>query len=355
VNREFAKEGIFWMEETLNVLVLNDFSDTIMERIRAVSPRLKVIRKLIKSADDLPPEAWANIDILYTGAILPEADVAPRLRWIQSHFAGVDALMGQPLLAAEDIILTTVSGIHASTIAEYTFAMILALARKIPTMIRLSQKAEWPTDRYNLLLPRELRGSTIGILGYGSIGRAIGRLGKAFGMEVLATKRDLLHPEAVNEYRLPDTEEDNADDATIVDRLYPPEATRSMAALCDFLVVVVPLTPETRNLINAAVLDAMRKTAYIINVARGGVIDEDALVHALQYGHIAGAGLDVFAAEPLPATSPLWHMENVIISPHIAGNTNHYNEDAANVFIENLDRYLNKRDLLNRVDRKRGY
>ncbi|HVO42110.1 MAG TPA: D-2-hydroxyacid dehydrogenase [Aggregatilineales bacterium] len=343
------------MEETLNVLVLVDFSDAVIERIRAVSPRLKVTRKVVKSAGDIAPEVWASTDILYTGSIIPEPDVAPRLRWIQSHNAGVDALMGQPLLAAEDIILTTVSGIHATTIAEFTFGMMLALARKIPAMIRLAQKADWPADRYGLLMPRELRGSTLGILGYGSIGREIARLGKAFGMEVLATKRDLLHPEPVNEYRRPSDDDSTADESTNVERLYPAEATRSMAALCDFLVVVVPLTPDTQNLVNASVLEAMKKTAYVINVARGNVIDEEALVRALQAGRIAGAALDVFTTEPLPSTSPLWKLDNVIISPHIAGNTDHYNEDAADVFIENLERYLNKRDLLNRVDRKRGY
>jgi phosphoglycerate dehydrogenase-like enzyme len=340
------------MQETLNVLVLVDFSDAIMERLQAVSPRLKFTRKIIKSISELPPELLATTDILYTAGLVPEPDAVPRLRWIQANFAGVDSLLAQPLLAAEDIILTTTSGIHATTMAEHIFAMMLAFARKIPLLLRYQQKAEWSPDRSSLFLPRELRGATLGIAGYGSIGRELARLAKAFGMSVLATKRDVMHPAAINEYAEPGTGDP---EGTCVERLYPPEATKSMAALCDFLVVLVPLTPDTRAIINQEVFDAMKETAILINVARGGVIDEEALIRALQSGQIAGAALDVFNQEPLPPSSPLWKLDNVIISPHIAGNTSHYLESAAAVFVENLERYLSNKDLLNRVDRKRGY
>ncbi len=340
------------MENTLNVLVLIDFSDAIMDRLRAVSPRLKFTRKAAKSLDEIPADVLASADILYTGALLPEREAVPHLRWIQSHFAGVEHILSQPLLASDDIILTTASGVHAPTMAEFTFAMMLAFARKIPTMLRYQQKSEWPADRFNLFMPHELRGSTLGIIGYGSIGREVARLAKAFGMEVLATKRDVMHPAAVNEYVQPGTGDP---DGTCVERLYPPEATRSMVALCDFVVVAAPLTPETTGSIDAEVIGAMKKSAVLINVARGGVIDEDALIKALQTGQIAGAGLDVFAQEPLPASSPLWKLDNVIISPHISGNTVHYQDSAAEIFIENLERYLSNRDLLNRVDLKRGY
>ncbi len=201
-------------------------------------------------------------------------------------------------------------------------------------------------------MSRELRGSTLGIIGYGSIGREIARIAQTFGMEVLATKRNVKNAAAVNEYTRPGTGDP---DGTCVSRLYPPEATRSMVALCDFVVVTVPLTAETKNLINQDVLVSMKKTAYLVNVARGGIIDEDALIKALQSGQIAGAALDVFVQEPLPSSSPLWKLENVIISPHISGMSRDYNEIAADVFAQNLERYLNKRDLLNRVDRSAGY
>lgn len=340
------------MQETLNVLVLVDFSDAIMERLQAISPRLKFTRKIVKSTSEVTPEVLASTDILYTAGPVPEPDSVPRLRWIQANFAGVDALLAQPLLSAEDIILTTTSGIHATTMAEYTFAMMLAFARKLPLLLRHQQKTEWSLDRGSLFLPRELRGATLGIAGYGSIGRELGRLAKAFGMSVLATKYDVMHPAASNEYAEPGTGDP---EGTCVERLYPPEATKSMAALCDFLVILLPLTPDTRAIINQEVFDAMKESAVLINVARGGVIDEEAMIRALQSGQIAGAALDVFNQEPLPPSSPLWKLDNVIISPHISGNTSHYHESAAAVFIENLERYLSNKDLLNRIDRKRGY
>ncbi|MEP7286909.1 MAG: D-2-hydroxyacid dehydrogenase [Chloroflexota bacterium] len=340
------------MEDTLNVLILMDFSDAIMDRLKAISPRLKFTRKVVKSTSEIPAEVWANVDILYTGHILPEPESVPRLFWVQSHSAGVEGLLAQPLFADEDIILTTTSGIHATTMAEFTFTMMLALARKLPTLQRLQQKSEWPADRNNLLVPVELRGSTLGILGYGNIGREIARVAHTFGMTILATRRTVMNPAPNNSYTEPGIGDP---DIALVERLYPPEATQSMVALCDFVVVIVPLTEATKGLINQNVLAAMKKTAFLINMARGGVVDEDALIKALQAEQIAGAALDVFVQEPLPSSSPLWKLENVIISPHLGGNTNHYHESAAEVFIENLERYLSKRELLNRVDRTRGY
>jgi phosphoglycerate dehydrogenase-like enzyme len=340
------------LEDSLNVLVTVDFSDAIMERLKQVSPRLKVTRRAAKAAGDIPADVWATTDVLYTGGIIPDPAVAPRLRWIQSHWAGVDAFIHEPLLAAEDVILTTTSGMHATTMAELTFSMILAFARKVPLMLKHQQRAEWPADRHLVYLPQELRRSTLGILGYGSIGREIARIGKAFGMEVLGTKRNVKEPAAVGEYQQEGTGDP---DGTMVDRLYPPEATRSMVALCDFVVVLIPLTDGTRGFVNAEVLGAMKKTAVLINMARGAVVDEEALIDALQKGQIGGAGLDVFVQEPLPSTSPLWKLDNVIISPHIGGNTDHYHESAADIFAANLERYAANKDLFNRVDRQRGY
>lgn len=339
------------MNDILNVLITVDFSDELIDRFKLVSPRYKFTRRLVKSASDIPRDVWATTDILYTSRILPEPDVALRLRWIQTHMAGVDFILDHPIFG-NDILLTTTSGIHASTIAEYTFAMILAFARKIPLMLRYQAKAEWPEDRFNIFLPQELRRSTLGIIGYGSIGRAVARIAKAFGMEVLASKRNVKIPAGVNEFEEPGVGDPMGECA---DRLYPPEAIKSMVTTCDFVVAALPLSPETRNIVNAEVFAAMKKTAVFINVGRGAVVDEEALIKALQSGQIGGAGLDVFVQEPLPPSSPLWGLSNVIISPHLAGNTSHYNESAAEVFIQNLERYVEKRDLLNRVDLKRGY
>ncbi|MFN7210889.1 MAG: D-2-hydroxyacid dehydrogenase [Aggregatilineales bacterium] len=340
------------MDETLNVLVLVDFGEVLMNRLKSLSPRLKFTRSAARTANEIPREVWANTDILYTANVLPEPDQALRLRWIQLHFAGIDAIIDSPVIQNQNVILTTASGIHASTIAEYAFAMMLAHARKIPLMLRYQARAEWAEKRFELVLPRELRGSTLGIVGYGSIGRATARLAKAFGMTVLATKRNVMQPASRNEY-----EEEGVGDpqGECVDRLYPPEAIRSMVSLCDFVLVTLPLTPQTRGYINASVFEAMQPHAIFLNVGRGGVVDEEALIAALKAGKIGGAALDVFAREPLPQSSPLWAMENVIISPHIAGNTARYNERAVDVFAENLMRYLEKKELLNRVDLSSGY
>ncbi|MHB8626968.1 MAG: D-2-hydroxyacid dehydrogenase [Aggregatilineales bacterium] len=340
------------MQDQLNVLILVNFSDAILERLKAISPRLRITRRQAKAAGDIPPDVWRTVDIMYTGQIAPEPETVPRLRWIQSHYAGVDWLMAQPLLNSEDIIVTTTSGIHAPNMAEYTLAMMLAFARRLPVMWRLQANADWPDNKYELLLPRELRGATLGIVGYGSIGRATARLAQAFGMQVLATKRDAIHPSAPNEYQVPGTGDA---DGVYVNRLYPPEALKLMLAECDFVQVAVPSTRANFHLIDEGALSAMRKTAVLINVARGDVVDEAAMIRALQTKQIGGAALDVFEKEPLPADSPLWKLDNVIISPHIAGNTDHYNESAAEVFAQNLERYLTDQELLNRVDRARGY
>ncbi|MCP4514378.1 MAG: D-2-hydroxyacid dehydrogenase, partial [Delftia sp.] len=192
--------------------------------------------------------------------------------------------------------------------------------------------------------------STIGIVGSGSIGRQVGRLARAFGMRVLALQRG--DDPADHGHVIPGVGDPQG---SIPERFYRPHELREMLAQCDYVLLAVPLTDATRRLIGPDELRAMRSTAFLINIARGGVVDEPALIQALAEGWIGGAGLDVFAQEPLPPDSPLWGMENVILSPHIAGSTPHYHARAADVFAENLRRYLAGEPLLNRVDWGRGY
>lgn len=333
---------------TIKAIVAMDFSDELIEQLRAISPHLHIERHFPK----VPDSAWATAEVLYTGNILPEPAQAPRLRWIQLQSAGMEHVLDRAIVRAEDVEVTSTSGIHATVMAEYCLAMMLAFAYKLPQMLDLQSRAEWPEDRYRIFAPRGLRGQTVGIVGYGSIGRELGRIAAALGMVVVATKRDPKHPAADGEYHeagLGDPEGD------IPARLYPPEAVASMAAVCDFLVITIPLTSTTRHVINADVFSRMKKTAVLVNVARGAVVDEAALISALAARTIAGAGLDVFEEEPLPATSPLWQMDNVIISPHVSGNVARYHEKAAALFAENLQRYIEHRPLLNRLDRARGY
>ncbi len=229
--------------------------------------------------------------------------------------------------------------------------MLLALGHRLPALVENQRQKGWPKDRWHRFLPVELNASTVGIVGYGSLGRETARLLHAFGAQVLATKRDARHPE--DDGYAPPGHGDP--EGRCVRRLYPAEALLHMLPECDFVVVTVPLTPATRGLIGREAFAAMKPGAYLVDVSRGGVVDHDALVEALRSGHLAGAALDVFPTEPLPPDSPLWEMPNVLLTPHIAGATAFYDQRAVALFAENLRRYLTGKPLLNRVDPQRGY
>lgn len=334
--------------EKIDVTVAMDFSDDIMNEIRAVSPRLHVERHF----PNVPDRVWTNTEVLYSLYNFPTPEQAPHLRWIQMHTAGIEHALKERIMLAEDVTITTASGIHVTQVAELTLSMMLAFIYRLPLLMEHKARAEWSDDRDALFSQHELRGSTIGIVGYGSLGREIARLSRAFGMRVLATKRQLMDSVEHEGY----TETGTGDpEGKIPDRLYPPEALASMARECDFVVLTVPLTETTRHMVDERIFDAMKPTAYLINMARGGVVDEKALINALAADKIAGAGLDVFEEEPLPPGSPLWNLDNVIISPHVGGFSATLHRRAAGIFIENLGRYLENRPLLNVFDRERGY
>jgi phosphoglycerate dehydrogenase-like enzyme len=333
------------------VLVTISFSEGLAAQLRGVSPKLRVTVQGAASADEIAPEIWARTEILYTGRILPAPERVPNLKWIQSHFAGIDGLLREPIFAKANLIVTTLSGVAVSQMAEYAVMMVLALGHRLPAMNASQRKADWPKDRWERFAPLELRNATVGLVGYGSIARQIARLLQPFGATVLACKRDAMTPRD-NGY----TAEDMGDpDGNFVHRLYPSQALRSMVRECDFVIVTTPLTANTRGLINAEVLSAMKPTAFIVDVARGGIIDHVALTKALQDNKLAGAALDVFPEEPLPASSPLWQMPNVIITPHISGNSPRYDERAVTLFSENLTRYLAGLPLYNVFNFERGY
>lgn len=337
----------------VEVLVTVAFSEGQLERLRAVSPRLALTINPVRRAEDIPVDIWRRAEVLYTGGLLPDPGKVelPNLHWVQFHFSGVDGILDAPLFQQEGITFTNLSGAAAPQMAEYLLTMILALGHKLPALMDFQSRAEWPRDRYERFSPRELRGSTVGIVGYGSIGRELARLLQPFGVKVLAAKKNVRQPKDIG--YAPEGLGDPH--GVYFYRLYPIEALKSMLKECDFVALTVPLTAETQNLIGEEELRAMKSTAYIVDVSRGGIINPKALLSALQDNRIAGAALDVFYEEPLPSNSPFWKLKNAMVTPHISGHSAYYNERAIDLFVENLERYLQGDALLNCVDPLKGY
>jgi len=335
--------------DKINVLVAIDFSDDIMERLRQVSPKLNIMHHF----PDVPDNVWSTVEVLYTVRHYPEPEQAPLLRWIQLNFAGLEGALKKRIVQTEDITVTSASGIHAQQMANYCLMMMLAFNYRLPLMFEHHKQSIWADNRYEIFKPQDMHRQTLGIAGYGSIGRELARIADALGMRVLATKRNIKQPaDKSTEYMPIGTGDPEGD---IPERLYPGEALATMASECDYLVVTLPLTDATHHAISETVLKAMPEHSVLINVARGGVVDEKALINALAANQIKGAALDVFEEEPLSQGSPLWNMDNVIISPHVSGNSINYHEKVAELFIENLKRYVDKRPLLNQLNRDEGY
>ena len=334
--------------EAVNVTVAIDFSDDIMVELREISPRLQIERHF----PDVPAEVIARTEILYTTGYFPSPEQAPKLRWIQANTAGLNHYLDQPIVQAEDITVTSASGVHANNMAHFCVMMMLMFNYKMRRSLDMQARAEWMENAAEVFMPIDMNLQTVGIVGYGSVGRELARLCAAMGMTVLAAKQDLRNTAEVDAFVLPGLGDPSGD---IPDRIYPAVTIASMAKDCDYLVILAPLTDATKGMIGERVFEAMPGTSALINVSRGAVVDEKALITALSSGAIAGAALDVFETEPLPSTSPLWNLDNVIITPHISGFTRDYHDKAALVFKENLRRYLDNRPLLNKLDRNRGY
>lgn len=259
----------------------------------------------------------------------------PNLRWYQQWGAGADWLLRNPDAQAAPFIVTSASGIHAIQISEHIFALLFAFARRLPQAFHHQQQHEWASPDWGEVF--ELANKTMLLLGVGAIGTRTARLAHAHDMRVIGVRRD------------PDESVEG------IDEMVGPDELHSVLGRADFIVVTLPLTTETRNLLGAAEFDHMKPNAILVNIGRGGTIDEDALIDALNEGKLAGAGLDVTAQEPLPADSPLWEMDNVIITAHYAGKTPHYNGRAFAIFIDNLKRFVADKPMINLVDKQLGY
>lgn len=339
------------MANEIEVLITVPFSEELLNQLRSVSPRLHITSRVVRNSEEIPAEIWGKTEILYTDRVLPTPEQAGNLRWIQFHYAGIDFAIDSPIFQKDDLLVTTLSGTAASQMAEYVVMMLLAMGHHLPDMLRAQEAAQWPNDRWERFSPLELRYATVGLVGYGSIARQTARLLQPFGCRILASKRDAMHPEDSG-YTPPGLGDPMGD---FFHRLYPSQALKSMIKECDFIVITLPLTAETRNSIGEEELKACKPHAVLINLSRGEIIQQNALIRALQEHLIGGAVLDVFEKEPLPADHPFWKMPNVVVTPHISGNSPHYNENAVAFFAENLTRYLNHQSLLNLFNRKTGY
>ncbi|NJD59146.1 MAG: D-2-hydroxyacid dehydrogenase [Anaerolineae bacterium] len=339
------------MNDPIEVLITLGFNDELIKQISTTSPRLSVEKVEARKVDEISDDVWKRVEVLYTNRVLPKPEQAPRLRWIQFHWAGLDHALKEPILHREGMSITSMSGASAPQMAEHAVMMMLALGHHLFDIFIHQKRSDWPSGRWDLFNPQELLGSTVGIVGYGSIGRQIARLLQVFGASVVATKRDVKHPEDIG-YILDGTGDPGGD---LVNRLYPPHALCSMLKECDYVVVTLPRTTATRGLLGAKELAVLKPSAYLIDISRGEIVDHNVLIPMLREHKIAGAALDVFPVEPLPPESPLWKLPNVILSPHIAGFSPYYDERAAGLFIQNLQRYLDELPLYNRLDQTLEY
>ncbi len=321
--------GAYCTAMPLHVLLTGNASEEDRARLRAVGPGLEVMRAgSMDEALSLAPRA----EVVLAGRWSDELwQSAPSLRWVQSGGAGVERFL-TPGFIASPIILTNAAGVYAIPIADHVLALMLALSRRLPLHFRNQQQRKWEWDGGD-----ELNGKRLGIVGLGGIGSEVAKRARAFGMRVIATRRRPDRP------------------SPFADEVRGADALPWLLAESDYVVLCAALTPETRHLIGEPELAAMKPTARLVNVGRGGLVDEPALIRALQAGRIAGAGLDVTEEEPLPADSPLWGMDNVIITPHSSGSSPRSHERLMDLFCENLRRWLAGEELLNVVDKEAGY
>ncbi|MCX6021658.1 MAG: D-2-hydroxyacid dehydrogenase [Chloroflexi bacterium] len=326
-----------------------------LARIAAVSERIRVV-DLVPLLYALETEAYrpgqarpqlpdgpATLEAL--GALAGDCEVliarsvpralwgmTPALRWVQAPTVGTDLLAASGIRARSDVTLVVAAGVNAVSVSEWALSAILALCKQTPRLMAAQRQKVWL--RADL---EELAGKTVGVVGLGQIGRRIAQMCKAFGTTVLGLRRSAsgLVPG--------------------IDELLPPDGLNELLDRSDIVVLAAPLTAETRGMIDAAALQRMGPTAYLVNLGRGPLVDEAALIAALRAGVIAGAALDVFDQEPLPPSSPLWEMPNVFLTAHVGGLTRQYDNRVTDLFVENLTRYLNGEPLQGAVDWERGY
>ena len=341
------------------VVVCSYFEEEHVARIREVDERLRVLYRedLVPPprwpGDHVGPPAWhrseeGEVEFL---AMLGEAEVlydfprghtedlvrvAPKLRWVQASMAGAGEIIERAGLQDADVAVTMASGVYSGPLAEFAMMALLAHAKDLDRLRR--DKAE---KRWRQTTTGTLYGKTLCVVGMGSIGQAVAVRARPFGMRVVGVKRVVGEDEVAWGY---------------ADELYATRDLHQALREADYVVAALPGTPETQRLLNAEAIGAMKQEAYFVNVGRGKVVDEGALVEALKSEHLAGAALDVLEEEPLPENSPLWELENVVVSPHSTDMVGaQINERQADLFCQNLRRYLDGKPLINELDKKLLY
>ncbi|MBM4406387.1 MAG: D-2-hydroxyacid dehydrogenase [Chloroflexi bacterium] len=341
---------------TINVLVAHQgATDDEAQRIAAVDPSVRVTRALyvdpmvtdwilsLRKPEDrglpLPTSdaffaALSEAEVIFC-VRLPDdiLQLAPKLKWVQVYGAGVDYLQKTGILE-RGILLSNSSGVNAPPIAEFVLGYMIMHVKHMAERVEAQRRGEW-----RRMMNDSLEGKTLGIVGPGHIGGETARRAAPFGMRIIAARRSYTPGE-----KLPN-----------IERVYPMGQLREMLTRCDYVLVSVSLSKESQRLIGQGEFAAMKRGAYFMNVARGGVVDQQALISALQSGHLGGAALDVFDPEPLESDSPLWRMPNVFVTPHNSGGYIRHEERSSAFFCENLRRYIRGEALLNRVDPKAGY
>jgi phosphoglycerate dehydrogenase-like enzyme len=344
----------------MTTVVIGSFlEEEHVDRIRGIDERLRILYRedLVPPprwpGDHTGPEGWrrstreeeefvamlGEAEVLYDfprGHVRDLTKVAPKLRWVQASMAGAGEVSEKAGLLETDIAVTTASGVYSGPLAEFVLMAMLQHAKNLDRLRRDRAGKIWRQAHTSTL-----EGKTLCIVGMGSIGRAIAEKARPFGMRISGVKRTV-------------GEEDPA--RTHADEIYPTGHLRDALSGADYVALTLPGTPETRHLVDAEAIDSMRKGAYLANVGRGTVVDERALVEALREGHLSGAALDVFEVEPLPPESPLWELENVIVSPHATDMVPEViNVRQTDLFCENLRRYLDGDPLLNVLDKRLLY
>jgi phosphoglycerate dehydrogenase-like enzyme len=315
------------------VIASTHLGERFIDELRAEFPSIRFVPAYTPA--DAAREA-RDADVFFGWPDRRTFETARVLQWIACPGAGVDRIVAVEEIVNSTVVLTNAPGPHVTPMADYALGVMLALAHRLPQSVKEQEKREWNTARYEGKVV-ELSGRTLGVYGLGAIGRAIAKRAAGFDMEVYAVDP---HPAEVPPY---------------VRACWPPEALDQLCRAADWLVVAAPYTPRTRHSIERRRIALMKQGARVIVVSRGGIVDEAALADALAAGRLAGAALDATETEPLPQTSPLWGMANVIITPHVSALSPELYEGRRNIFRDNLRRFLAGQDLLHVVDKRAGY